>query len=147
MRHDGGDGTFYQADCRGCPRLPANPTELGLLPVELFTQPEIPVSDFQSADFPQIHQACCTGIKAFRNGGARNDWVWVQTGGEETYGDLQGRAVVRLLALFKIRNVLSEAGGVHQLALVRVLDPINGGTFHLASGYKKVAKQSTGRDM
>jgi len=52
------------------PRLPADPTELGLLPVERFTQLEIPVSDFQEAEVFQIHRALCTGTKAFRNGGA-----------------------------------------------------------------------------
>jgi len=55
--------------------------------------------------------------------------------------------VARLLTLFKIRNVLSEAAGVHRLALVRVLNPINSGRFHLASGHIRVGKQSTGRDM
>jgi len=55
--------------------------------------------------------------------------------------------VARLLALFKIRYVLSEARGVHRLALVRVLDPINGGRFHLASGHIRVGKRSTWRDM
>jgi len=55
--------------------------------------------------------------------------------------------VARLLALFKIRNVLSEAAGVLRLALVRVLDPINGGRFPLASRHIQVGKQSTGREM
>jgi len=118
-----------------------------LLPVERFTQLEIPVSDFQEADVFQIHRACCTGTKAFRNGGAINDWVWVQTGREESYGDLQVHAVARLLALFKIRHVLGEAAGVHQLALVRVHDLINGGRFHLTRGHIRVGKRSTGRDM
>ena len=57
-------------------RLPADPAELGLLPVEGFAQLEIPVSDFQEPDRFQIHQARCTGTRAFRNGGSRNDWVW-----------------------------------------------------------------------
>jgi len=70
------------------PRLPADPTELRLLPVERFTQPAIPVSDFQEADIFQIHWARCAGSMAFPNGGARNDWVSVQTGGEESYADL-----------------------------------------------------------
>jgi len=48
--------------------------------------------------------------------------------------------VARVLALFKIGNVLSEAPGVHRLALVRVLDPINSGRFHLASGHIRVGK-------
>jgi len=99
-------------------RLPADPAELGLLPVEGFAQLEIPVPEFQETDRFQIHQACGTGTKAFRNGGSRNDWVWVQTGGEANYGDLRGRVVARLLALFKIRNILSEAAAVHPLALV-----------------------------
>ena len=56
--------------------LPADPAELGLLPVEGFAQLEIPVSDFQEPDRFQIHRARCTGTRAFRNGGSRNDWVW-----------------------------------------------------------------------
>ena len=75
------------------PQLPADPTELGSLPVERFSQLEIPVADFQETDRFQIHRAHCTGAKAFRNSGPRNDWVWVQTGEETNYGDLQGRAV------------------------------------------------------
>jgi len=63
-------------------RLPADPAELGLLPVEGFAQLEIPVPDFQETDRFQIYRARCTGTKAFRNGGSRNDWVWVQTAGE-----------------------------------------------------------------
>jgi len=55
--------------------------------------------------------------------------------------------VARLLALFKITNVLSEATAVHRLALVRVLDQIHGGIFHLASRHIRVGKRSTGRDM
>jgi len=108
-------------------RLPADPAELGLLPVEGFAQLEIPMPDFQETDRFQINRARCTGTKAFRNGGSRNDWVWVLTGGEANYGDLRGRVVARLLAPFKIRNILSEAPAVHCLALVRILDPINGG--------------------
>jgi len=56
-------------------RLHADPAELGLLPVEGFAQLEIPVPDFQGTDRFQIHQACCTGTKAFRNGGSRNNCV------------------------------------------------------------------------
>ena len=52
-------------------RLPADPAELGLLPVEGFAQLEIPVPDFQETDRFQIHRARCTGTKAFRNGGSR----------------------------------------------------------------------------
>ena len=88
-------------------RLPSDWTELGSLPVEQFTHLEIPVPDFQDTDVFQIHRARCTGTKAFRNGSTRNDWGWVQAGGEKGSGDLRGRVVARLLALFKIRNVLS----------------------------------------
>jgi len=53
----------------------------------------------------------------------------------------------QLLALFKIRNVLSEGAGVHRVALVRVLNPINGDRFCLASEHIQVGKRSTGRDI
>jgi len=128
-------------------RLPEDPAELGLLPVEGFAQLEIPVPDFQETDRFQIHWARCTGTKAFRNGGSRNGWVWVQTGGEANYGDLRGRVVARLLALFKIRNILSEAATVHRLALVCILDPINGARFHIPSGHIRVSNRINGRDM
>jgi len=126
---------FIKQTAADDPRLPTDPTQLGLLPVERFTQLEIPDSDFHEGDNFQIHQASCTGTMAFCNGGARNDWVWVQTGGDESYGDLRGSTVAPLLALFLKRYVLSEAAGVHWLALVRVLDLINCGRFHLASGH------------
>ena len=58
-------------------RLPADPIEVGLHPVQGFAQVEIPVADFQETDRFQIQQACCTGTKVFRNGGPRNDWVRV----------------------------------------------------------------------
>jgi len=122
-------------------RLPADPCELRLLPVEVFPQLKLPVPDFQETDRFQIHRARCTGTKAFRNGGSRNDWVWVQTGGEANYGDLRGRVVARLLALFKIRYILSEAAAVHRLALVRILVPINGGRFHIPSGHIRVGNR------
>jgi len=128
-------------------RLPADPAELGLLPVEGFAQLEIPVPDFQETDRFQIHRARCTGTKAFRNGCSSNDWLWVQTGGEANYEDLRGSVVARLLALFKIRNILSEAADVHRVALVRTLDPINGGRFHIPSGHIRVGNRIKGRDM
>ena len=128
-------------------RLPSDCTELGSLPIEQFIHREIPVPDFQKTDVFQIHRAPCTGTKAFRDGGPRNDWVWVQAGGEESYRDLQGRVVARLLALFKIINVLSGAGDVHHLALVRILDPVSAGRFHRGSGQLRVSKWSNGQDM
>ena len=68
-------------------------------------------------------------------------------GGEDSYGDLRGRGVAQLLALFKIRNVFSEGAGVRCLALLCVLDPINSGRFHLASGHIQVGKRCSGREM
>jgi len=127
--------------------FPADPAEQGLLPVEGFAQLEIPVPDFQETDRFQIHRAHCTGTKAFRNGGSRNDSVWVQTRREANYGDLQGRVVARLLVLFKIQNILSEAVAVDRLALVRILDPINGGRFHIPSGHIRVGNRINGPDM
>ena len=127
--------------------LPADPTELGLLPVEGFAQLEIPVAHFQEPDRFQIHRPHCTGTKAFRNGGPRNNWVWVQTGGEANYRDLPGRVVAQLPALFKIRNILSEAGAVHRLALVCILDLVNSGRFDIASIYIIVGRPVNRRAM
>jgi len=128
-------------------RLPVDPAELRLLPVEGFPQLEIPVPDFQETVRFQIHRALCPGTNAFRNAGSRNDWVWVQTGGEANYGELQGRVVARLLALFKIRNIPSEAAAVHWLALVRILDPTNGGRFHIPGGHIRVGNRINSQDM
>jgi len=127
--------------------LSSDLTELVLLPVKQFTHLEIPVADFQESDVFQIHQARSTRTMAFRRGGPRNDWVWIQVGGEDSYGDLRGREVAQLLALFKIRNVFNEAAGVQRLALLCVLDPINSGRFHLASGHIRVGKLRSGREM
>jgi len=52
--------------------------------------------------------------------------------------------VARLLALFKIRNILSKAAAVHRLALVRILNPINGGSFHIPSAHIRVGNQING---
>ena len=95
----------------------------------------------------QIHRASCTGTKAFRNGGSRNDWVWVQTSWEANYGDLQGRVVAQLLEPFNIRNILSDAAAVYRLALVHILDPINGGRFHIPCGHIRVGNRINSRDM
>ena len=127
--------------------LSSDPTELALLPVEQFTHLEIPVADFQETDVFQIHRARSTGTMAFRSGGPRNDWVWIQAGGEDSYGYLRGRGVAQVSALFKIRNVFSEAAGVWCLALLRVLDPINSGRFYLATGHIGVRKRRCGREM
>ena len=125
-------------------QLPADPVELVLLPVEGFAQLEILVADFQETDRFQIHQARCTGTKVFPNGGPRNNWVRVQTGGEANYGDLREWVVAQLLALFKIRNVLGEAATVQRLAFIRILDSINNGKFQHASGHIRVGERIHG---
>jgi len=43
--------------------------------------------------------------------------------------------------------MLSEAGAVHRLALVCILDPVNRGRFHILGGHIRVGKQVNGRDM
>jgi len=50
-------------------RLPAHHTELGFLPVERFSQVEIPVSDFQETEVFQLHWTRCTEREGVRNGG------------------------------------------------------------------------------
>jgi len=55
--------------------------------------------------------------------------------------------VAQLLAVFKTRNILREAAAVHLLALVHILDPINGGRFHIPSGHIQVGNRINGRDM
>ena len=61
------------------------------------------------------------------------------------YGELRGRAVARLVGLFKIRNVRTEV--VSRLAFVQLLDPVNGGRFDGASGHIRVCRRPNGRDM
>jgi len=55
--------------------------------------------------------------------------------------------VARLQALFKIRNILSQAAAGHLLALVRILDSNNGGRFHIPSGHIRVGNWINSRDM
>jgi len=55
--------------------------------------------------------------------------------------------VARLLALFTIRNILSEAEAVHRLAFVCILNPANSGRFHIASGHIPLGRRVNGRDM
>ena len=61
------------------------------------------------------------------------------------YGELGGRAVALLVGLFNIRNLRTEV--VTRLADVQVLDPVNGGIFHGASGHIRICKRRNGRDM
>ena len=115
--------------------LPADSTELELLPVEHLDQLEIPVPDFQETNVFQIHRARWSGTKSFRNGGPRKDWVRIQADGLDACGDLRGRSVTRLVGLFKIRSFWSEVGSVSRLAFVQMLDLANGGRFYSESGH------------
>ena len=55
--------------------------------------------------------------------------------------------MARLLALFKIQNIVGEAAAVQWLALVHILDPINNGRFHLASRDIRVSERINDRYM
>jgi len=54
---------------------------------------------------------------------------------EANYVDLQGHVVARLLTLFSIKNIVCEAAAVHLLALVRILNLIKSGKFHIPGGH------------
>ena len=114
-------------------RQPSDCPVLGSLPVEQYNHLQIFVQDSQDSDVFKIHCTSCIRTKAFCNGSPRNHWVLVhwQDGGEKSYGDLRGRVVARLLALFQIRNVQSGAGDVHHLELVHILNPLGASRFHL----------------
>ena len=90
------------------------------------THLEVPVPAFQETEVYDIHCARCTGNRLFRNQGSRNDWVWVQAGGEGMYGALRGRLPAKLMALYKIRDYISE-GGVRRLASIQMLSAVNAG--------------------
>ena len=105
-------------------RLPEDSAILGLLPVELLTQLEIPIPAFQDPEVYDIHRARCTGALRFRNQGCCNDWIWVQAGREEMYGALKGRLPAKLVALFKIRDYTCW-DTVRRLASVQMLMAVN----------------------
>jgi len=125
--------------------LSSNSTELRLLPLEQFTHLEIPVTDFRETDVFQIHRASSTGTMAFPSYCPRNDWVWIHAGEEDSYGDLWGQGLAQLIALFKIRNIFSEAAGVKHLARLHIVNPINSCRYHLASCHIRVGKRRSGR--
>ena len=126
-------------------QLQFEPSGLKFLPAGQFTQLEILVPDFQENDIFQVYRGRCTGRKSFRNSSAGNDWIWIQAGGLDMYGELRGQAVAHLVGLFNIRNVRTEVVG--RLPFVQVLDPVNGGRFHGASGHIPVCWQRNGQDM
>ena len=87
---------------------------------------EVPVPAFQETEVYNIHCARSTGSRLFGNQGSRNDWVGVHAGWEGSYGMLRGRLPAKFIALFKIRDFISE-GGVRQLASIQILSVVNAG--------------------
>jgi len=106
--------------------LPEDPAILESLPVELLTQLEIPVLEFQETEIYDIYLARCTGALNFRNHGSRNDWGCVRAGTEDMYGALQGRLPARFVGLFKIRDYRCE-DRVRRLAGVQFMSAVNSG--------------------
>jgi hypothetical protein len=116
--------------------------QLCLFPVEQFTQLEIPILTFQETDCYDMHRARCTGKCPFRNGGNRNDWVWVAVGMEDQYGVLRGHLPGRLMGLFKLRNIPKRT--VHRLAIVQLLQAHDGGKIKEVHGLVKVSNRHRG---
>jgi hypothetical protein len=107
-------------------RLPEDHATIQQLPVELMTHLEIPILAFQENDVYDIHRARSTGTSLFRTQACRNDWVWVQTGGEEMYGALRGRLPGKLIALIKLRDY-RDTSRVYRLACIQMLNAVNSG--------------------
>jgi len=107
-------------------RLPKDTQILHSLPIELLTQPEIPILAFQESDVYEIYRAWCTGSGLFCNHVSHNDCVWIQTADQDMYGTLRGHLSARLLALFKIRDYTKQ-DTVHWLAAVQYLSVVNQG--------------------
>jgi hypothetical protein len=115
---------------------------LSIMPVEQFGQLQIPVPKFQETDEYDIHHARSTGKKTFRNGGCRNDWVWVRVGTKDEFGALRGQLPGKLIGLFKLRNVVAKAKTIHRLAAVQILQAQpNGGRIVDAHGLVKVSRR------
>jgi len=127
-------------------RLIANKERLDTMPVEQFNQLQIPVLGFQETDVYDIHRARTTGERSFRNGGSRNDWVWVALGAANEYGALRGKLPGRLRGLFKVRDTGTN-GKVYRLAIVQLLQTAGGNRISGAHGLVKVfARQQTSTD-
>ena len=123
-------------------RLPEDVGSLNIMPVEQFCQLRIPVLTFQETDVYVMHHARTTGKKSFRNGGSRNDWVWITVGTADEFGPLRGQLPGKLIGLFKLRNVVAKAKTVHRLAAVQVLQAQpNGGRIVDAHGLVKVSRR------
>ena len=110
---------------------------LAQYPAHLYLFLSIPVRRFQDLDFVDTHTVRCTGENLFRQGPARNDWVWVKTGNSDNYGQLQGHLPGQLKALF---TVIDPATRVHyQLALVTMTKvDLSGYLNQQAHGHKLV---------
>ena len=126
-------------------RLPEDPAILGFLPVELLTQLEIPVLAFQETNVYDIYGVCSTGTRLVRNKASRNDWVWVQMGGEQMYGALWGRLPGKLRARFKISDYTHE-NMVRRLAYVQMLNAVNLGRLSDVQGLATVQLREDTRE-
>ncbi|KAG0133812.1 hypothetical protein HOY82DRAFT_577677 [Tuber indicum] len=110
-----------------------------------FMMLETPGLEFQATDVFQTHRVRCTGKKSFQITCMPNEWIWIQVGRSDMYGDLCGYAVIRLLGLYKIRNF--QDGVVSWLAIVQVRGLMNSGRCHEFSRYIRVQKWTMVRDV
>ena len=128
---------FIQIICHGLIRyswhnlppersLPEDIEILKSLPVELHTQLEIRVLEFQQTEIDDIHCAQCTGALNFRNHGNHNDWVWVQAGTADVYGALRGCLPVKIVGLFIIKDYRCK-DRVRHLAGIQFVSAVNSG--------------------
>ena len=101
-------------------RLTGDKERMETMPMEQFSQLEIPVLAFQETDVYDIHRARTTGERSFRNSGSRNDWVWVALGTTNEYGALRGKLPGKLQGLFKVRDTGTD-GKVYRLAILQLL--------------------------
>ena len=93
---------------------------------------EIPVPKLSGQGFV-IHNVRCTGLKKFRGGVKRNDWVWT-TSDNIRSRTFNGRLPGRLNALFKLRSLET----VYRLAHVTPLQFLGGATVQSVEGMPRV---------
>lgn len=139
---------FSRRSLNDADRLTDDKERLEKMVVEQFNQLQIPVLAFQETDVYDIHHVRTTGERSFRNGGRRNDWVWVAAGTAQEYGALRGRRPGRLRGLFKVRDTRAD-GKVYRLAIVQLLQaPRKGGRITDAHGLVEVfaRRHSLGED-
>jgi len=85
-----------------------------------------------------VHHARCTGLRKFRRGQSRSDWVWVRRHRvSEKAGPtaLNGHIPARLNTLYKLGD---KAGEIYRLAHVTMLQAIGGGKVQGPEGMLRV---------